>query len=115
MMSTNLFLMYMYRLLTWYRKLGKQQIIREDVNKIGWIVANTMLNLCCGRLQDFRKVEHFEETLAEDEIVYHGIVGDVGPSKNVPDPSTSDLNPSTCWDDIGPSQAYINITNPTSS
>jgi hypothetical protein len=34
-MITNLFLMYMYRLLTWYRKLGKQQIIREDVNKIG--------------------------------------------------------------------------------
>jgi hypothetical protein len=71
-------------------------IIREGVNKMGCIVANTMLNLCYGRLQDFRKVERFEATLAKDEIVYHGIVGDVGPSKSVPDLSTSDLGPSTC-------------------
>jgi len=33
--------------------------------------------------------------LVEDEIAYHGSVGNVGPSTNI-------LDPSTRWDDIGP-------------
>jgi hypothetical protein len=48
MMISNWFLMYVYRLITWYRKLGKQQqlfAIREGVNEIGLTVVNTSLNL----------------------------------------------------------------------
>lgn len=60
--------------------------IHESVDEMRCIVANTMLNLYCGGLQEVGEVQNLEVALAKDEIAYHESVGDV-------DPSTSILNP----------------------
>jgi hypothetical protein len=72
-------------------------------------VANTTLNLCHGGLQEVGEAEHLEVALTEDEIAYHGNVGDVGPSMNISCLSTSDLGPSTSWDDISHFHTYMDI------
>ena len=60
---------------------------------MGCIVANTILNLYCGKLQQAGEVKCLEVALVLNENVYHGSVRDVGPSTNVTDPSTSDSSP----------------------
>ena len=75
MITTNLFLIYVYGLITWYRKLRKQQLsmkmsIRRDV-----LWPTLHLILCHGGLHEVGEVECLETTLAENEIYYHGSVG----------------------------------------
>jgi len=118
MMISNWFLMYVYRLITWYRKLGKQQqlfAIREGVNEIGLTVVNTSLNLYRDGFQEVGEVKCLETTPAKDEIAYCESVEDVGSSTSIPSSSTSDLGPSMSWDDIGHSHTYMDITNTFSS
>jgi len=67
--------------------------IREGVDEIWHIVANTKLNLYCGGLQKVREIKRLETALTEDEIAYCGSVGDVDLSKNIPGPSMSVLGP----------------------
>jgi hypothetical protein len=51
MMTTNWFLMYVYRLIIWYRKLRKAvTTICEGVDEMRCINANTALNLFRGGL-----------------------------------------------------------------
>jgi len=125
-MTTNWLLIYVYRLITRYRKLGKQQWLSVKVSmrwdEMRYIVANTTLNLCFGGLQEIGEVRRLETTLTKDGIAYHGSVGDVGPSTSILGPSTSVTSmstsvpsPSTSWDDISPPQTYMDITDPTSS
>jgi hypothetical protein len=78
-------------------------------------MATTMLNLCRGGLQEVGEVERLKAVLVKDKIAYHESVGDVGPSMSIPSLSTNNPSPSMSWDDIGPPQTYIDITDPTSS
>ena len=64
-------------------------VIQECVDKMGCIIANITLNLCHGGLQKVREAAHLEVALMEEEIAYHGSVGDVSPSISIQDPSTS--------------------------
>jgi hypothetical protein len=84
-------------------------IIQEGVDEMRHIVANTMLNLCHGGLQEVGEAERLEVALTEDEIAYHENVGDVGPSMSISCLSTSDLGPSTSRDDIGHFHTYMDI------
>jgi len=72
-------------------------------------VANTMLNLCHGGLQEVGEAERLEVALTEDEITYHENIGDVGSSMSISCLSMSDLDPSTSWDDIGYFHTYMDI------
>lgn len=60
--------------------------IREGVDEIECIVANTTLNLYCG---GFQEVEHLEVALPEDKTSYRGSVEDACPSTSIPDSSMS--------------------------
>ena len=50
-------------------------IIQEGVDEMRRIVANIMLNLCHGGLQEVVEAERLEVALTEDEIAYHENVG----------------------------------------
>jgi hypothetical protein len=69
--------------------------IREGVNEMRCIMANTMLNLYRRGLQEVEEAERLEVTLAEDGIAYFGSVGDAGPSTSIPGPSSSVSGSST--------------------
>jgi hypothetical protein len=70
-------------------------------------VANITLNLYRGGLQEVGDAKHLEVTLVEYEIVYHGSVGDVSLSINIPGLFTSVLGSSTSWGDIGHPHIYM--------
>jgi hypothetical protein len=103
MITTNWFLIYVYRLITWY-----ENSISKGVDEIIHIMVNTTFNLCCDRPHEIRDVERLEAALTEDEIAYYGSVGDVSLSM-------SDSGPSMSWNNIGPPQTYMDITDSTSS
>jgi len=58
-------------------------------------VVNATLNLCLGGLQEIGEAGHLKVELAKVKIVYHGSVGDVGPSTSISGLSMSIPNPST--------------------
>lgn len=90
--------MYVYRFITWYKRLRKQQQLSMKVSmrdEIGHNVANTTLNLCHEGLQEVRKDVRLEVLLTKDKIVYNGNVGDTGLSTNISGLSTSFLGLST--------------------
>jgi hypothetical protein len=82
--------------------------IREGINEMRCIVANTMFNLCRDGIQEVREDEHLKANLMKDKIAYRESVGDVGPSTNISGSSTR-------WGDIGSPHRYTNVTDPSSS
>lgn len=75
MITINLFLIYAYKLITWYIKLRKQQLsmkmsIRKDI-----LWPTLHLILYHGGLHEIGEVECLETTLTKNEIAYHGSMG----------------------------------------
>ena len=94
MMTTNWFLMYVYRLITWYGKLRKQQLSVKMSMERDILWPTLHLILCHGGLLEVGKVERLETTLAEDEITYHGSVGMlVCPQPSQAHPRVSQVHP----------------------
>jgi hypothetical protein len=90
-MTTNWFLMYVYRLITWYGKLRKQRLsVKISMERdIMWPTLH--LILCHGGLHE---VGRLETTLAEDEITYHESVGMlVCPQPSQAHPRVSQVHP----------------------
>ena len=64
--------MYVYRFITWCRRLEKQQRLSvKGVDEIRCIVSTTTFNVCYGGLQKVWEAECIEVALIENKISYH--------------------------------------------
>jgi hypothetical protein len=105
---------YIYYLIREARKTVTT--IHEGVDEMGRIVANTMLNLWCGGLQEVGEAERLEMTLMKYEIAYHGSDEDASSFTSISGPSTSISGPSTSiLGHIGPPHTYMKVTYVSSS
>ena len=83
-MTINLFLIYVYRFITWYRRLEKQQQLSVKVS-MRWDVLWPTLRLIyvVVKFKRLKEVKHLEVALTENKIAYRESVEDANPSMSV--------------------------------